>query len=420
MKWFVGIVGMMMICVGVFLGFAFQTGGIVEGATTERERQAALEKKTKALTPKIPTDTETLKALEEAKAAMVDKEGDDTYLTAFEKSQSALEKAKKAYAASELTGLDKENSQTKFNSNGTLLQYDAVMPVFWDKALLAGQDNLIPLFYEPGSFRDYGKSYVPTYEDSVFLSSSTGLPEYSALKNRPDQMSGFCEQLGTNPDALEQKCNSLDADVCASTECCVLLGGSKCVAGDTQGPATPSNYSDFTIQNRDFYYFKGKCYGNCYQNGASSMYVNTSNKSPNKDAVTAARDEQANANIEAAMKSSKKPNDPILEIGNKLKAVAGEKSNQKPKEKLVYNVGEVVNAQFATKGGSTFTKDHGYEVWYPATLVQALGDGRWTVKWISGTDPVKNVSIANFTANVSEDNIEKPEPTATPTLSPRS
>jgi hypothetical protein len=289
MKWFVGIVGMMMICVGVFLGFAFQTGGIVvEGVTskiiTDDDRRA-LDKNTKALTPKIPTDTETLKALEEAKAAMVDKEGDDDYLKAFADSQSALEKAKKAYAASELTGLDKESSQKKFNSNGTLLQYDAVMPVFWDKALLAGQDNLMPLFYEPGSFRDYGKTYVPTYEDSVFLSSSTGLPEYSALKNRPDQMSGFCQQLGTNPDALEQKCNSLDADVCASTECCVLLGGSKCVAGDTQGPATPSNYSDFTIQNRDFYYFKGKCYGNCYENGASSMYVNTSNKSPNKDAV---------------------------------------------------------------------------------------------------------------------------------------
>jgi hypothetical protein len=167
MKWFVGIVGMMMICVGVFLGFAFQTGGIVvEGATpkiiTDEDRRAQ-QKKVKALTPETPTDTETLKALEEAQAAMVDKEGDDDYLKAFADSQSALEKAKKAYAASELTGLDKESSQKKFNSNGTLLQYDAVMPVFWDKALLAGQDNLMPLFYEPGSFRDYGKTYVPTY-----------------------------------------------------------------------------------------------------------------------------------------------------------------------------------------------------------------------------------------------------------------
>lgn len=418
MKWFVGIVGIMMICVGVFLGFAFQTGGIVEGAApkiiTEQERQA-LEKK--ALTPKIPTDPETLKALEEAQAAMVDKEGDDTYLQAFEKSQSALEKAKQTYAASELSGIDKEKSHKKFDSNGTLLQYDAAMPVFWDKALLAGQDNLMPLFYEPGSFRDYGKTYVPTYEDSVFLSSSTGLPEYSDLKNRPDQMSGFCQQLGTNPDALEQKCNSLDADVCASTECCVLLGGSKCVAGDTQGPSTPSNYSDFTIQNRDFYYFKGKCYGNCYQNGASSMYVNTSNKLPNKDADTAASDVKTNANIAASMISSDKPN-PIQAIRDKLNAAAKEKNDQKPKEKPVYKVGDVVNALFASEGG-TYTKDHGNELWYPATLITSLGDGRWTVKWISGTDPVKNVNIANFTAKVSENNIEKPESTA-PTVAPRS
>jgi hypothetical protein len=85
-------------------------------------------------------------------------------------------------------------------------------------------------------------------------------------------MGGFCKQLGTDVNAVEQKCNTMDPDVCASTECCALLGGSKCVAGNVNGPLVASNYSDFTIQNRDFYYFQGKCYGNCYQNGASSMY----------------------------------------------------------------------------------------------------------------------------------------------------
>jgi hypothetical protein len=197
----------------------------------------------------------------------------EDYKTAFEESQSALEAAKKEYAKTHAKSDDKN-----FDPSKKLLQFDAAMPVFWDNALLQSKDNLMPLFKEPGSFRDYGKTYVPSYEDSVFLSQSTGLPKYAAVKNSPDQMSGFCQ--GTDKEALEEKCNSLATDVCASTDCCVLLGGSKCVAGNVQGPSTPSHYSDFTIQNRDFYYFKGKCYGNCYQNGASSMYLPSANKQP--------------------------------------------------------------------------------------------------------------------------------------------
>ena len=34
-----------------------------------------------------------------------------------------------------------------------------------------------------------------------------------------------------NPYGTEQKCLNIEKDVCASTDCCVLLGGVKCVAG---------------------------------------------------------------------------------------------------------------------------------------------------------------------------------------------
>jgi len=47
----------------------------------------------------------------------------------------------------------------------------------------------------------------------------------------------------------------------------VLLGGQKCVAGNENGPTMKANYSDFLVLNKDFYYYQGKCYGNCPNTG---------------------------------------------------------------------------------------------------------------------------------------------------------
>jgi hypothetical protein len=27
----------------------------------------------------------------------------------------------------------------------------------------------------------------------------------------------------------------------------------------------PANYTDYNLKNKDFYYYQGKCYGNCRQ-----------------------------------------------------------------------------------------------------------------------------------------------------------
>jgi hypothetical protein len=43
----------------------------------------------------------------------------------------------------------------------------------------------------------------------------------------------------------------------------VLLGGSKCVSGNENGPSVKSNYSDILVRNKDSYMYMGKCYGNC-------------------------------------------------------------------------------------------------------------------------------------------------------------
>ena len=119
------------------------------------------------------------------------------------------------------------------------------------------------LYYEPGAYR-YGPSkYVPNYEESTFLSKLTNEPTTTPIIDAPYLKSGFCEHDKEFPLKIEEKCNSLDANTCSSTSCCVLLGGQKCVAGNSQGPNMKSNYSNFHIKNRDYYYYQGKCYGNC-------------------------------------------------------------------------------------------------------------------------------------------------------------
>lgn len=118
------------------------------------------------------------------------------------------------------------------------------------------------LYYQPGYFQFSSSSYVPNYEDSVYLSKTTGLSS-SSIINPPYNLGGICNQYKDQPLLLEEACQKLNGNVCASTSCCVLLGGSKCVSGNERGPSVKSNYSDIFIPNRDYYYYQGKCYGNC-------------------------------------------------------------------------------------------------------------------------------------------------------------
>jgi hypothetical protein len=122
------------------------------------------------------------------------------------------------------------------------------------------------LYNSPGTYQFNSASYVPNYEESVFLSKLTNEPTTSKVSNLPVNQRGFCESTRSSVIENDAKCNALDKSICASTSCCVLLGGEKCVAGDDSGPSVKSNYSDTTIINRDYYYYQGKCYGNCLDN----------------------------------------------------------------------------------------------------------------------------------------------------------
>lgn len=118
-------------------------------------------------------------------------------------------------------------------------------------------------YYEPGTYKYGSSTYVPSYEDSIYLSKTTGKSTVTDFVDESSLKGGICTHYKDMPEKLEEECGKLDSNLCAATNCCVLLGGSKCVAGNATGPTSKLHYGDITIRNRDYYYYKGKCYGNC-------------------------------------------------------------------------------------------------------------------------------------------------------------
>lgn len=122
------------------------------------------------------------------------------------------------------------------------------------------QGNIV--YYTPGSYPFGTSTYVPNYEDTIQLSKTTGMSTSTPFVSET-KSSGFCNYSKTSPNMVENSCRSLNKDTCATTDCCVLFGGATCVAGDQYGPTQKTNYGDVFIRNKDYYYYRGKCYGNC-------------------------------------------------------------------------------------------------------------------------------------------------------------
>jgi len=184
------------------------------------------------------------------------------------------------------SGSDVENNENtlKYNPNDVEIQYHddindlAAQGGIYDLSFgtmvvvdSAGQKisipyvpgRALPIYNTPGSFIYGPSNYVPNYADSIYLSRSTGMSTVSTAVPVTTELGGFCEHSKMNKTEIEQNCNRLETSVCAATSCCVLLGGTKCVAGDENGPTMKSNYTDPFIRNKDLYYYQGKCYGNC-------------------------------------------------------------------------------------------------------------------------------------------------------------
>ena len=168
----------------------------------------------------------------------------------------------------------KNNYDVEFHANVELLkaQNDMYDINFGSITVLDQTGNLVVLprsqvqgditYYQPATFRFGASTYVPNYEDSVYLSRTSHMPTMAEYRSAFKTV-GFCEENKASPLLIEEKCTALKPDTCSSTACCVLLGGAKCVAGNENGPTMKQNYGDVFIRNKDFYTHMGKCYGNC-------------------------------------------------------------------------------------------------------------------------------------------------------------
>lgn len=115
----------------------------------------------------------------------------------------------------------------------------------------------------PNEMRYKNSNFIPVYEDSVFLSRTSDISHSKPIYDSASMLAGFCHYDNKNKNKIENKCLELENNVCASTSCCVLLGGKKCVAGDNSGPYMRSHYNDLSLNPKDHYFHQGKCYGNC-------------------------------------------------------------------------------------------------------------------------------------------------------------
>jgi hypothetical protein len=71
----------------------------------------------------------------------------------------------------------------------------------------------------------------------------------------------ICTKYAGDYDTIDKKCNKLSSKNCKIPDCCVLLNGTKCVAGNIDGPIfLTENGKDI---DQLYYLHKDQCFGNC-------------------------------------------------------------------------------------------------------------------------------------------------------------
>jgi hypothetical protein len=72
----------------------------------------------------------------------------------------------------------------------------------------------------------------------------------------------FCKSYTTDSDR-NNKCSVLTTENCNQTDCCIVLNGSKCVAGDAAGPIFTTDPVTKKDIDYAYYSYKNECYGSC-------------------------------------------------------------------------------------------------------------------------------------------------------------
>lgn len=109
------------------------------------------------------------------------------------------------------------------------------------------------IYYTPNSFKYGAKTYVPTYEDSIYLSKTFN--SYSGITDTPN----FKPEYYT---IINSICKTKNKNECKVSDACILINDTSCVGGDKNGPSLAVDINKYN-QDADYYYYKNKCYGEC-------------------------------------------------------------------------------------------------------------------------------------------------------------
>jgi hypothetical protein len=71
----------------------------------------------------------------------------------------------------------------------------------------------------------------------------------------------ICKKYVSDTKKKNEKCKELSTENCKLTDCCILLNGTKCVAGSMNGPIFLTE--DGVEVDQRYFFYKETCYGDC-------------------------------------------------------------------------------------------------------------------------------------------------------------
>lgn len=187
---------------------------------------------------------------------------DEQYIRACEIDSYRLSDSTKSDSDTEASKNQVQTAQDEYKEGEAKLKSETQLDIFKNAGIT--QPGGYPVYYKPGTFVYPGSGFYPNYSEvSANRQANIGNRIEPKTINSPYILGGFCQYNKNFPNKIEEKCKELPPDVCSSTDCCVLLNGTNCVSGNEYGATNKTNYSDFIMGDVEYWYYKGKCYGNC-------------------------------------------------------------------------------------------------------------------------------------------------------------
>lgn len=154
-----------------------------------------------------------------------------------------------------------EISKEILNSVNTKLKAGGIDASTYTSALPGAIDKITDLVNQSLSLGGDKDDVALVDLNTVTDTTGSDLYPYKSFLTGNKFSDGFCKSY-IDPIVLNQKCGALTPENCNQTDCCIVLNGSKCVAGNAQGPnyQTDENGNDIDYA---YYSYKNDCYGSC-------------------------------------------------------------------------------------------------------------------------------------------------------------